>query len=376
MGANIDRSMNDGRGPPVFKISGQIHHRIGSLLPDHGELPKFIQLYIYDTANEVRNRIRALHPDERPSDPLEPPVVDQLLDMLDTHNPLAKQFRLAKDRLAENGNKEFIIRIIGAREGDPVQYNLPTTDQLAMLVVGNFSLDTFQRDIVVQARSGHLQHISSLHPAFMALQYPLLFPYGERGYQVGVVYNGVTASGKNARVKVTMQDYFRYAFHYRKEQANPFLCYGALSTQAKIDARACVDENRLWYIIQNQKKLRVESLQGIVDPVDRGCVDGGEIGKRTVLPASHTGGRRYMIQNYHDGIAICRVYSPPDFFTTFTCNPKWPEITEALSSEPGQKPTDRADIVVRVYNMKLEELLADIKSGAAFGPVSAGMCFC
>jgi len=217
MGANIDRSMNDGHGPLVFKISDQIHHRIGCLLPDHGELPKFIQLYIYDTTNEVRNRIRALHPDERPSDPLEPPVVDQLLDMLDTHNPLAKQFRLARDRLAENGNKEFIIRIIGAREGDPVQYNLPTTDQLAMLVVGNFSLDTFQRDIVVQARSGHLQHISSLHPAFMALQYPLLFPYGERGYQVGVVYNGVTASGKNARVKVTMQDYFRYAFHYRKE---------------------------------------------------------------------------------------------------------------------------------------------------------------
>jgi len=149
MGANIDRSMNDGHGPLVFKISGQIHHRIGSLLPDHGELPKFIQLYIYDTANEVRNRIRALHPDERPSDPLEPPVVGQLLDTLDTHNPLAKQFRLARDRLAENGNEEFIIRIIGAREGDPVQYNLPTTDQLAMLVVGDFSLDTFQRDIVV-----------------------------------------------------------------------------------------------------------------------------------------------------------------------------------------------------------------------------------
>jgi hypothetical protein len=50
----------------------------------------------------------------------------------------------------------------------------------------------------------------------MALQYPLLFPYGERGYQIGVPYNGVTARGKNARVKMTMQDYFRHAFHYRK----------------------------------------------------------------------------------------------------------------------------------------------------------------
>jgi hypothetical protein len=66
-------------------------------------------------------------------------------------------------------------------------------------------------------------------------------------------------------------------------------------------------------VLQNQGNLCVESLQGIVDAVDKGCVDGGEIGKKTVLPASHTGGRRYMIQNYHDGIAICRVHGPPDF---------------------------------------------------------------
>ena len=77
--------------------------------------------------------------------------------------------------------------------------------------------------------------------------------------------------------------------------------------------RACVDESRLWYIIQNQNKLRVQRLQGIVD-VDRGCMDGNEIGKKIVLPASHTGDRRYMIQNYHDEIVICRVYGPPYFF--------------------------------------------------------------
>jgi hypothetical protein len=41
---------------------------------------------------------------------------------------------------------EFIIRIIGAREGDPVQYNLPSTDDLAMLIIGEFSLDNFKRD--------------------------------------------------------------------------------------------------------------------------------------------------------------------------------------------------------------------------------------
>lgn len=52
----------------------------------------------------------------------------------------------------------------------------------------------------------------------------------------------------------------------------------------------------------------------------------------------------------------------------------WPEISSGIL-EPGQKPADRADIVIRVYNMKLEEMLEKIKTGQAFGPVLAGT-FC
>lgn len=44
-----------------------------------------------------------------------------------------------------------------------------------------------------------------------------------------------------------------------------------------------------------------------------------------------------MQENYQDGIAICRVHGPSDLFTTFTCNPKWPEIDKDLLFEPGQK---------------------------------------
>ena len=79
-----------------------------------------------------------------------------------------------------------------------------------------------------------------------------------------------------------------------------------------------------------------------------------------------------MIENFQDAVAIARVHGCPDLFSTFTCNPKWPEITEALSVEPGQRPHNRADIIVRVYHMKLNEHLEDIKTGVAFGPVVAG----
>jgi hypothetical protein len=144
MGACIDSSMNDGRGPPLFKICSQVHHRIGSLLPIDGTSPQFLQLYIYDTANEVQNRLQCFTADNRPLETLDPSIVQDLIRMINQYNPLAKKIRMARDRLSDYENEDFIIRIIGAREGDPVQYNLPTTDELAMLVVGDFSLDTFK----------------------------------------------------------------------------------------------------------------------------------------------------------------------------------------------------------------------------------------
>jgi hypothetical protein len=370
MGAQIDNTMNDGRGPPLFKICGQVHHRIGSLLPSDGSSPKYLQLYIYDTANEVQNRLKCLNSNNMTAEVLDPSIIEELMKMLDECNPFAKTFRMARDRMAEYGDENFIIRIIGAKEGDSVQYNLPTTDELALLVVGDFSLDTFKRDIIIETHSRELKRISSLHPAYMALQYPLLFPFGERGFQVGVLYNGVNLANKPKRCHMTMQEYYCYQFHYRRNQPNPFLCYGLLSSQAKVDARAAIDESRLQYIVQNQTKLRMESIQGISDAVSRGCINGEEMGKRVILPASHVGGRRYMLQNYHDGLAICKLYGPPDFFVTFTCNPNWIEITESL--EPGQAPADRSDVIVRVFNLKLNELLQDIRSGSIFGLFVAG----
>ena len=75
MGANIDRTMNDGRGPPVFKICGQIHHRIGSLIPPDGRPPKFIQLYVYDTSAEVENKIASLDQEDTTASDLDPTIV-------------------------------------------------------------------------------------------------------------------------------------------------------------------------------------------------------------------------------------------------------------------------------------------------------------
>jgi hypothetical protein len=56
-GMQIDNRVSRGRGPPTLRIQGQACHRIGTMLPEPGEQPKYAQLYIYDTENEIDNRI-------------------------------------------------------------------------------------------------------------------------------------------------------------------------------------------------------------------------------------------------------------------------------------------------------------------------------
>lgn len=57
MGGKIDVSKNDGRTPPMFIMNGENYHNIGSLLPLPCRQPKFAQLYIHDTDNEILNSL-------------------------------------------------------------------------------------------------------------------------------------------------------------------------------------------------------------------------------------------------------------------------------------------------------------------------------
>ncbi|WZZ70405.1 hypothetical protein YC2023_081775 [Brassica napus] len=45
-------------GPYTIRIQGQTHHRIGSLIPRQDRPPEYLQLYIFDTGNELFRRAR------------------------------------------------------------------------------------------------------------------------------------------------------------------------------------------------------------------------------------------------------------------------------------------------------------------------------
>ena len=60
MGGKTNRDNHDGKAPPMFVMQGENYHQIGSLLPMPGNQPKFAQMYIYDTNNEISNRLASV----------------------------------------------------------------------------------------------------------------------------------------------------------------------------------------------------------------------------------------------------------------------------------------------------------------------------
>ncbi|GJT14440.1 retrovirus-related pol polyprotein from transposon TNT 1-94 [Tanacetum coccineum] len=165
-GAKIDHSINTGRAPYTFRINGQNYHRMGSLLPKEGVQPKFAQLYFFDTQNEVRNRTGAFI-DKDTAEPIDEQIVQSLIQMLDEYSSVAK-----------NASNVF---------------------EVAAIIVNDFGDGLPTRDIVINSKDEGPKRISELHPSYMALQYPLLFPYGEDGFYEEIPYHNNTDTRKTKR---------------------------------------------------------------------------------------------------------------------------------------------------------------------------------
>jgi hypothetical protein len=123
--------------------------------------------------------------------------------------------------------------------------------------------------------------------------------------------------------------------------------------------------------MKNQGVLRTELYDGLQDAFRKGDTRTEQVGRRIVLPATFTGSPRNKEQNYQDAMGICRWAGLPDLFVTFTCNPNWPEIQLMLDEAGKQKPAERPDIAVRVFMIKLKELISDIRRKHHFGKTKA-----
>ncbi|XP_057455107.1 uncharacterized protein LOC130746488 isoform X2 [Lotus japonicus] len=344
LGGKIQTGLNDGNGPPNFILNGQNYHRMGSLIPPEGAPPKFAQLYIYDTQNETDNRMRHFRSDER-RNVLDPSLVKDLTEMIDIHNPVAKLFRRVRDFANHNEGSNFYLRLFRRRNKDPRVYNLPTSDEVAGLIVGDIENLEAGRDIIVKKQSGELVRIPEYHVSFLPLQYPMLFPYGEDGFQDEIPVSEAFSNDAD-----------------RKRLFQQFI----------VDCYTMIEAQRMTYYRRNQDRFRSDILSGLEDAIYRGDIEPSSAGQRIILPSSFTGGTRYMFNNCQDAMAICKRFGYPDLFITMTCNTAWDEIRNFLSVR-GQRPDERPDILSRVFKMKLDQFLTDLKKNNLFGEAEAGM---
>jgi len=163
-GANIETSTKNSNGPYIFKISGQVHHLIGSLLPVNNNPPRFAQLYIYDTENEVNNRMASFSFNDE-SKNLTKSITENLINMLDSTNKLVKLFRMIRDIYKEQEIPSMKLRLINRRNTDSNQYELPTSSDIGGLIVGDIGEYEQGRDIIIEDRTNNLQRITKLHPS-------------------------------------------------------------------------------------------------------------------------------------------------------------------------------------------------------------------
>ena len=234
---------------------------------------------------------------------------------------------MARDRFNESDMHDVRIRLIRSRNSDSKQYNFPNTIEVAAIIVGDLNIENCERDIIVENQSSGLQRIYGSHLSYMALQYPLLFPYGEDGYRSNIPYKNFDGTRSRKRESITMREYYAYRLQQWSHKSKILLLGGRLFQQFIVDAYTSIEEERLQWVRQNQLKLWYELYGGLKVAVLRGDTNPKIVGKWIILPSSFTGSPRYMAQNYQDAMAIRRKVGYPNLFMTFTCYPKWSKIT-------------------------------------------------
>ena len=192
--------MLQGNGPYVLKLHGELYHNHGALLPNEGAPHQYAQLYIYDSALALQQRVQR-------NVRLSPTIMSNLQDMLMECNPFVEIYKQAVQRLRDQGqNNNVHSRLTYMPYTDARRYNVPTADEIAVVLPGE-GIASDPRDIVVQLQGGRFQRIFDTNPAYAPLHYVLLFPKGELGWHPDIPYhNGqvVAGEGGNPRQRHVM----------------------------------------------------------------------------------------------------------------------------------------------------------------------------
>ncbi|KAF5187278.1 hypothetical protein FRX31_023135 [Thalictrum thalictroides] len=293
MGVHLDQQLaNADHGVYTYRAQGSIYHRIGCLLPQDNQRPRYLQMYIYDTDRELENRMAENSLVNRE-------VLAILKQILDNCNPFVQVFR----QISQRHDRDTIRLHLKESTSGRRQYDLPTSSQVAAILVGaEEPSDRNERDIIVQTRTGNLYNIADTAGFYDPLQYPLLHPYGNFGWDLNLFRDGPQ--------RISTRAFYSYMFQIRPNHDSILLRAGRLLQQYVVDQYVKISTQNLRFIRDHQSTVRAELYQGLQDSFHAGETNTGNIGRKKILPASYIGSPRDMQRRYYDAMAlVCRFVS-------------------------------------------------------------------
>lgn len=352
-----------GRGRCVFKIHGQVYHHVQTLHPPAGEDRRFGQLYILEGDEAVEGRMRL--PANRNLDRDLVGLIAGIMHRMSPYAAAYKHMHQVVEEHRDEPNQQVTMVIVRGR--DQRRYNEPRHDEVAAIFVGDDGAPPQERDIVIHPRNRPPEQISYMSANCDPMTYPLLFPSGDLGWVDGTHHHEQHRT--QVRDKVTHLQYYSYRLAVRPG-FSALHCAEKLFQQYIVDAYVKTEASRLFFIRNQQPRLRAELYQGIMDHIHNAAQQRDLIpGRMVILPSTFQGSPRALANNYQDAMAIVGKFGKPDLFITFTCNKRIEEMMESLT--PPQKIEHRPDIVCRVFFHHFEEFLHDIRDRHVLGKPTA-----
>jgi hypothetical protein len=250
--AQINDTVLAGSGPYSFRLHGNLHHQMGSLLPREGGHPVYAQLYINDPQAALAARTS-----RNPN--LNPMIMTDLQVMLNNVHPYVPLYKQAYQIM----HARIILQPIADRR----RYNLPTADEVAAIIPGNGDEDVDKhREIILRLKTpvqgSSLTRISHLNLSYAPLHYVLLFPHGEQGWHDDIP----SQPGPNGEIRapnISQRCYYAYRLHHRLNQPETVFRGGRLFQQYAVNAWASIENSELHWIRTHQKEIQADLYQGM-----------------------------------------------------------------------------------------------------------------
>ena len=210
------------------------------------------------------------------------------------------------------------------------------------------------RGVVLGSRQSLTEHSPYWEPLLYVI-------FNVRGSTLETFKKGVTfpilrrANGK----PMTMLSYLRSVILYEQH----FWKSSRLAQQFIIDMWCRNEQSMVQYWMKPAFQARIREFLVYAH--------GREIpAAKIYMPSSYPGTFRYSQRNYHDALHISSQLGNPHLFITMTANPHWPEVQALLP--PRQTACDRPDIIARVFQQKVLQLLARLNQRGYLGPSHLG----